>query len=130
MIVRPATEADLAALLLAGAVEPLALTGGLPEGARAAEIDGRVEMVFGYTELWPGNAYAYAVVARESKHGIALTKAANRAAAEFDGLLWTFVLRGFEQGERWARLLKFERMAVLPGFAPGGRDFCMYVRRN
>lgn len=103
----------------------------LPVGqAWAAVVDGRAVACAGMVEVWPGRAYAWALLDRDvGRHMLALVRAIRstlRAAT------WRRIEMAvdaeFAPGCRLAELLGFERECRAGAYFPNGHDAYVYVR--
>lgn len=94
-------------------------------------VDGGPVACAGLVEVWPGRAYAWALLARNAGPWMAaITRGVRRAlkAAPFDRIEMA-VDSGFLAGQRWALMLGFELETPLPArrYLPGGRDAYLYA---
>lgn len=94
-------------------------------------VDGVPVACAGLVEVWPGRAYAWALLARNAGPWmVAITRGVRRAlkAAPFDRIEMA-VDSGFLAGQRWALMLGFELETPLPArrYLPGWRDAYLYA---
>jgi hypothetical protein len=103
----------------------------LPVGqAWAAVVDGRALACAGLVEIWPGRAYAWALLDRDAgRHMLALTRAIrSRLAAATWRRVEMAVDAEFAPGARFAEMLGFERECRAAAYFPNGHDAYVYVR--
>jgi len=94
--------------------------------------DGMPVAAGGTMELWPNRHIAWALLPlTTSPVMLAVTREAQRRVAAVKGRVEMTVLRSFDAGHRWAKMLGFEvETPVLRAYGPGGEDFTGYVRFN
>lgn len=107
---------------------------GLPEApsdmAWTAVHDGVPLCCGGLIEVWPGRAYAWALLDRDvGPHMLALTREIRSllAAAPFRRIEMA-VKEHFEPGRRWAELLGFRLEVLAMRYMPDGGNALIYVR--
>jgi hypothetical protein len=95
-------------------------------------VDGAPVAAGGTIELWPGRHLAWAMLPSFSgPHMLTVTRTAQQLIRAPRGRVEMVVLRSFELGHRWAKMLGFEvETPVLRQYAPDGSDFTGYVRFN
>jgi hypothetical protein len=99
-----------------------------------AVVDGEPVACGGTIEQWKGrhNAWTY-MSPRSSRHMMLITRAVLRNLETIKGRIELTVVRDFEQGHRWARMLGFSienPPGILQAFGPLGEDHVGYVRFN
>lgn len=103
----------------------------MPTGAAWTAVhDGLPLCCGGLVEMWPGRAYAWALLDRDvGPHMLKLTRDI-RAVLASSGFrrIEMAVDAGFEPGERWARLLGFVPEVLARRYMPHGGDAWIYVR--
>jgi hypothetical protein len=86
----------------------------------------------GVVELWPGRAYAWALLDKSAgKHFIAITRAIrDKLNALPYRRIEMAVDEHFEQGHRWAKMLGFNRETTTPmrAYNPDGGNCHLYAR--
>jgi len=84
----------------------------------------------GFYPQWEGRAIAWALIgASAGRHFFGLHKSVLRAFAMHGyRRIETAVVVGFAEGERWARLLGFEREGRMRSYMPDGTDCDLYAR--
>ena len=103
----------------------------LPVGAAwAAVVEGRAVACPGLVEVWPGRAYAWALLDRDAgRHMLALTRAIR---SRLQTATWRRVEMAvdaeFAPGSRFAEMLGFERECRARAYFPNGHDAYIYVR--
>lgn len=92
--------------------------------------DGAPVACAGMVPVWPGRAYAWALLDRDvGPHMLAVTRAIRSRLdrASFARIEMAAAV-DFEAASRWARLLGFERESLARKYLPDGRDAWIYVR--
>lgn len=109
--------------------ESLAAPAGM---AWAALVDDEPIAAAGLVEVWPGRAYAWALLADAAgRHLLAITREIrSRLAAAGFRRVELAVDAGFAAGRRWAPLLGFhlETPEPMRAYLPNGRDAYLYAR--
>lgn len=98
--------------------------------AWTAMVEGRPIGCAGLLQMWPGRAYAWALLAEDAgPHMLALTRAIRFRLAE-SGFrrIEMAVDAEFLPGVRWAVMLGFELEARARKYMPNGRDAWIFVR--
>jgi RimJ/RimL family protein N-acetyltransferase len=98
--------------------------------AFSAVVDGEIIASLGITPQWENRAVAWGLIGKKARrHFVPLTKAIMRFLdlCEYRRIE-TPVDVGFEQGDRWAEMLGFEREGTMRAFMPDGRDCHLYAR--
>ena len=92
--------------------------------------DGLPMMCGGLVELWPGRAYAWALLDRDAGPVMLPMTRAIRSLLDRSGFrrIEMAVDVGFDPGRRWAVLLGFELEATARRYMPHGGDAWIYVR--
>ena len=94
--------------------------------------EGRVVACGGTIQQWPGRHLAWLYLTQQSARSmLPLTRAVRRVLDQVPGRVEATVLRGFEPGHRFARMLGFRvenDPGVLKAYGPGGEDHIAYVR--
>ncbi len=91
---------------------------------------GRPVFCGGAWNIWPGRAVVWAILAEGAGR---IMPRITRATMRYLELLperrvECYVDAGFQQGERWARMLGFAHEAKLRAFLPNGNDAHLYAR--
>jgi hypothetical protein len=99
-------------------------------GAISVLHHGRILLIGGVVNIWPGRSEVWSVLAKGSeKQMLMLTKIArNTLELSFVKRLESYCLSGFSQGERWLKILGFQHEATLKSYYPNGSDAELYVR--
>jgi len=98
--------------------------------AWTAVVDDRPMCCAGLQEMWPGRAYAWALLARDAgRHMIAITRAvrAHIDRAPFHRIELA-VAAEFWPGVRWAKLLGFDLECKARKYMPNGGDAWIFVK--
>lgn len=84
----------------------------------------------GFIDVWPGRAYAWALIDVDcGPHMLSLTREIRSLVARAPyNRLEMAVDAEFEAGCRWAVLLGFERESLARKYLPSGRDAWIYAR--
>ena len=95
-----------------------------------AVVDGLPICCGGIVPVWPGRAYAWALLDRDAgPHMLALTRGIRSLLA---GAGWRrlemAVDAEFLPGKRWAEMLGFRAEALAPKYLPNGHDAWVFVR--
>lgn len=97
--------------------------------ARSALIDGKVVASAGLAQDDDGRTFAWAVLGVDAQPAMLAATRACRDVLACAGEVWTMLRQGFEPGERWLRMLGFERAMRPVERGPDGRDYETWVRR-
>lgn len=93
-------------------------------------LDGLPMVCAGLLEVWPGRAYAWALLDRDA--GRVLLRATKEIRSRLDRSSFARVEMAaavdFEQSARWARLLGFQCECRARKYLPDGRDAWIFVR--
>lgn len=98
--------------------------------AWTAVVDGRPICCAGLQEMWPGRAYAWALLAHDAgRYMVRLTRAIRSRldCARFQRVEMA-VAAHFAPGVRWARMLGFEMECKARKYMPDGGDAWIFVR--
>ncbi len=84
----------------------------------------------GVMQFWPGRAQAWAHMGKNAgKHMVRITREVKKFLATYEGRLEMTVVKDFELGHRWAKMLGFEvETPVMKQYGPWGEDHVGYVR--
>lgn len=98
--------------------------------AHTALVDGHPVACAGLLELWPGRAWAWALVGRDAgPHMLSITHAVREQLQRSPfRRIELAVDATFGNGCRWARALGFDLEARARAFMPDGRDAFLYSR--
>jgi len=98
--------------------------------AMTALIDGKPVACAGIADF-EGVLVAWAVLGVDAKPAmLAATRACDAVLGKAGRDVFTMVREGFAEGERWIRLLGFERTDDEAKRMPDGRDYLTWVRRH
>ena len=93
-------------------------------------LDGLPMVCAGLIEIWPGRAYAWALLDKDA--GRVLLRATKEIRSRLDRSSFARVEMAaavdFEQASRWAMLLGFKRECLARKYLPDGRDAFIFVR--
>lgn len=97
--------------------------------ARSALVDGKVVACAGLSCDEDGRTFAWAVLGVDARPAMLEATRACRGVLAGAGEVWTMLRQGFEPGEKWLRMLGFERAMRPVEHGPDGRDYETWVRR-
>lgn len=91
---------------------------------------GRPVFCGGAWNLWPGRTVVWAILSESAGRIMPRLTRSTRRYLDLlpERRVECYVDAGFEQGERWARLLGFTHEAKLRAFLPNGNDAHLYAR--